>query len=128
MELTIIEETEQPIFKRTHLACEATFEASVPSRGVVAQRLCEKRDVKPELVVIRTITSRFGGGTARIDAYVYTDAETLKRLEAEHLLERTAKTTAQPVPEPAVEETPEEAVADTAESEEEPAEEKKDSA
>ena len=108
MELATTEETEQPIFGRTRLILNATFEASVPSRGVIAQRICEARGVAPELVVIRTITSRFGGGHATIEAYVYEDAKQLARIEAEHLVERTKKTMAQaPEAEPQAEPAPE---------------------
>ncbi|MFT4308831.1 MAG: hypothetical protein ACMXYM_05710 [Candidatus Woesearchaeota archaeon] len=107
MELATTEETEQPVFGRTRLILNATFEASVPSRGVIAQRICEARGVAPELVVIRTITSRFGGGHATIEAYVYEDAKQLARIEAEHLVERTKKTMAQaPEAEPQAEPEP----------------------
>ena len=109
MELSTIEETEQPLFGRTRLTLQATFEASVPSRGVVTQRICEDRDVKPDVVVIRSITSRFGGGIATVEAYVYENAARLAELESKHHVERTNKTMAQPAepaesePEPAPE-------------------------
>ena len=123
MELTTTQETAQPIFGRTHLTLTASFEASVPSRGVITQRICEDRDVKPELVVIRTIKSRFGGGHAIIDAYVYEDAERLARIESEHLLERTKKTMAAPQAPAETEEAPQ-----AAEPEAEPAQESTDAA
>ena len=107
MELVTLETVEEPLYSRTHLVLEARFEASVPPRGVVAQRICEEHDVPMDRVIIRSITSRFGGGLATVDAYIYTDAARLRELEPEHLVERTKKTA------PAAQQTVEEAVEET---------------
>ena len=124
MELTTTQETAQPIFGRTHLTLTCTFDASVPARGLVAQRISEQRSVKPELIVIRTITPRFGGSTATIDAYVYEDAAKLKELESQHFVDRTKKTIPEDAPAESVEEAVEAAEAPVEEAEE-PAEDEK---
>ena len=92
MELTTTSSTEEPLFSRTHLILEATFEASVPARGVIAQRLSDEHGVPLERIVIRTISPRFGSSTAVVDAYVYADEAKLREIEGEHLVTRTKKT------------------------------------
>lgn len=91
MELTIISEDKQPLYKRTHLTLGITYEAATPSRGEVASTLAEQREVGTDRVAVRSIESRFGGGSARADAYVYDDATSLEQLEQAHLVARTRK-------------------------------------
>lgn len=147
MELTIVSEAKEPLYKRVHLTLGVSYEGATPSRGEIASNLAEQREVGTDRVAIRRIESRFGGGSATADAYVYDDAAALTSLEHEHLTTRTgkglgpAKTEAHSAPaaapeepaaapaepaEPAAEEAPLEKASDSAEAEPAAEDESKD--
>lgn len=99
MELTIQEEHSQPVFGRRHLIMNVTFEEAVPSRGAIATQIAESQNVSLDLVSVRRIDPRFGGGSATVEAVVYENKDALVKYEQAHLLERTKKTSATSEPE-----------------------------
>jgi|AntRauTorckE6833_2_1112554.scaffolds.fasta_scaffold151838_1 ribosomal protein S24E len=96
MELKIIEQTPQESLKRTTIHARVFADAQSPSRQVIADALAEELDVKRDLVVVHKILPAFGDKSAEIHARVYTDAEVMKTLERENLLEKNKKVEAKP--------------------------------
>ena len=105
MEVTVQEESTQPVFSRRRLHLTISFEEAVPARGTLLAALAEKQDVAPSTVAIRQIRSRFGGGIADAEAYIYENAEALAKFEQKHIVERTSKTMAAPAKEAPADET-----------------------
>ncbi len=54
---------------------------STPSRSSLKELIAKKYQIKPELVAIRHIYTKFGSQKARVIANIYQDEKTLKFLE-----------------------------------------------
>lgn len=125
MKLNIIEQTPQESLKRTTVHARVFADAQSPSRQVVADALAEELSVDRNLVVVHKILPAFGDKSAEIHARVYTDAEVMKTLERENLLEKNKKVEPEPEPEPEVEEEPAEDEPESEDEESDDSEEEK---
>ncbi len=105
MKISINSKQENPLLNATMVEATLSYEKATPSRPEVVKELAKQLKVKPELVVVRKITTAFGETIASVSAYVYKDEETLRRVEQEWLLKRSA-------PKKAEEQGPQEAKAE----------------
>lgn len=108
MELKIINETQQGALKRTTVHARVFSDAQSPSRQDVADALAEEMGADRSMVVVHKILPAFGDKSSEIHARIYTDANVMKELERENLLEKNKKVEPEPEPEPEAEEPAEE--------------------
>jgi ribosomal protein S24E len=80
MELKIIEENENPLFKRKEVVVAVEAE-SVPSNAEVAKALAEKFSSPEEAIRVRTIKGNFGVKEFKIVANIYGSKEDLEATE-----------------------------------------------
>jgi ribosomal protein S24E len=113
-ELKIIQETENPLFKRKEILADWT-DNTLPKATDVAQTLSEKFSVPLENVALKNIIGKFGSKTFEVQANIYENQEELNKTEPKH--NRPA-----PKEEPKAEAAPAETSAEPAA--EQPAEEK----
>ncbi len=111
MDFEFTKEEENKLLNRTELDFVLTYDGATPSRKEILGKLCALRNVKPELCVLSSLKTEFGKQEIAAQARIYTDAEALKSIELEHVVEHSTFA-------PDVPEAPEEA------EEEAPAEEK----
>lgn len=79
--LEIAEQKENPLFPRKEVLAVASGFSSTPSRAEVVKALAEKLGSDEEKIVLRRIEHEFGAREARVFAFVYPDAATLKKFE-----------------------------------------------
>ena len=79
MSLSNIIQVEKPLLSRTEVSAELSFTGKTPSREEVLKQLTEQ--LKAQHVVLKRIKSGYGSQVAKVDAYVYSSAESLKRFE-----------------------------------------------
>lgn len=79
MELKIINEVERPLMGRKELMLSMNFTGSTPKNIDVKKAVANAAKAKEELVVVKKIMQKFGFENAEVIAYVYHDAESLKR-------------------------------------------------
>jgi ribosomal protein S24E len=80
MELKIISDIENPLFKRREIEGEIKGEIT-PSRTDVAKLLSEKFSVPVENIKIRTILGKFGSKIFLINANIYSSKEDKDKIE-----------------------------------------------
>ena len=80
MELKILEQNENPLFKRKAITAVATSEIA-PSNEEVKKQIADKTSSKPELVIIEGIHGSFGSKEFKITAKIYASEEDLKNTE-----------------------------------------------
>jgi small subunit ribosomal protein S24e len=88
MELEIIKEKETPLLSRKRVTVTCTYEGKTPSRVDLRKKIAEKLKVQEDLLVIRHIYTRFGQTWAKAITHVYSDAETMMRLEGSHMVDK----------------------------------------
>jgi ribosomal protein S24E len=89
MEMEILRERENPLLERKEVEFRISHpNAPTPKRAEVLDLLSKKLGVKPELVVIRRISTLHGRSYSSGLAHVYQRAERLLSVEPKHLLER----------------------------------------
>ena len=105
MELKILNETENALFKRKEIVVTTEAEA-VPSEVEVAKALAEKFSSTEDAVKVKTIKGNFGSKEFKIVANVYSSKEDLESTEPQP----KKKDGDEPAPaeKPAEEETPKE--------------------
>ena len=81
MELKLLEKKEAPLLSRTEVKAELTFENATPSNEQVRDKIASLMSVNNSLVVIKNIYTKFGARKASVNALVYSDENTLKRIE-----------------------------------------------
>jgi ribosomal protein S24E len=70
MELNILTEKENPLFKRKEV--QVTIESEkAPSKDDAAKMLANSFSSKPESIQIKKIEGKFGGNSFKIDANIY---------------------------------------------------------
>jgi len=79
MSLTTIAKAEKPLLSRVEVSAELPFTGKTPSKDEVLKQLTEQ--FKAGHVVLKRITSGCGSQVAKVAAYVYSSAESLKRFE-----------------------------------------------
>jgi small subunit ribosomal protein S24e len=90
MELTIKEETYNPVLERNEIIFEAQVEKTL-SRADVRKKLAALKNVNEANIVIKYIKQNFGQQTCYGKAHIYKSLDVLKRLEPKYLLERGTK-------------------------------------
>jgi ribosomal protein S24E len=89
VEVEVISKSENILLARTELEVRLTHDAkATPKREEVQKKVADLESTKPELVIVRRMEPEFGMGATHGTVRVYKDAETLKRLEAHHILVR----------------------------------------
>ena len=111
MKVTITEKKENALLSRVEVSGSVSFDGATPKRSDVIVQVASALKTKPELVIVRKLDSKYGGGEAVLSAHAYKDAAALERVEREYMRTRNKL----PEPEPVEEE-----------AKEEPAEEKKE--
>ena len=127
MNIEITINNDRPVLSRKEIEAKLSFEGTTPSRNEVVKEVAKKTGAKEELVVVREIKTSFGETTAKVTAFVYTDAKVMKDVEGKHMAKRhevPEKPAAEATPAAAPAETPVEPAAEEAPAAEAPAEEK----
>jgi small subunit ribosomal protein S24e len=88
MDIEIIKEKETPLLSRKRVTAWAHSEGVTPSRKKICIELSKHLKVKPELVIVRHIYTRFGVQKAKLIAHVYDDRNVLVKLEGKKLVEK----------------------------------------
>jgi len=88
MNVDIVSKTENKLLDRKEVEAEVTFEGATPKKADIKQTLGTKLAANPDLMVIRTISSRFGQGAVRVVAHVYKDKASLEATEPDYIKKR----------------------------------------
>jgi len=88
MDVTILEEEENPMLHRTDVRFETTHEEETPARSEVRDTLAAQLDKSDEEVVVHRLDTKFGMRTTVGYAKVYDSPEDALDVEHEHMLER----------------------------------------
>ena len=89
MELQIINDKSNPLLKRRDVSIKISDKAT-PSRTEVKNKLAALANSKPELIVIESLDTVFGGQEVFGTVSIYETEERLKQLAHKHLIERSA--------------------------------------
>ena len=90
MDLTITQQTKNPLLLRTEVQAKIIFEGSTPKRVEVQKELAKAMKAKEDMVIIQTIQTSFGLSKATLVAHVYSDEAAMKANERANLLEKHA--------------------------------------
>jgi small subunit ribosomal protein S24e len=88
MDVTIIEEDENPMLHRTDVRFEVTHDEATPSRLSVRDSLAAKLNKDAEEVVVRKLDTKFGMRKTVGAAKVYESPEDAIDVEQTHMLDR----------------------------------------
>ncbi len=90
--IEIKKKTAEPLMKRTLFSAKMVFEGKTPSRLDIKKELAHALGAKPELLVVRKITTDYGSERAMLEGYFYEDETAMKTLENKHVLLRHLST------------------------------------
>ncbi len=79
MEIRVEAERENKLFERKELSLSATYEGKTPTRAEVAEATCKKLGLSPDTFQVVRIDQGYGEREARIIAYSYSSADSMKR-------------------------------------------------
>lgn len=79
---------EQPLLGRTLIIATMNYEGKTPARKKVREEVAKAAGVKLEELIIRRITTTFGGGEIAIEAAIYKKAEDAKAIEHKSLIKK----------------------------------------
>jgi len=88
MDITILEEDENPMLHRTDVRFEMVHEEATPERLSVRDSLAAKLNKDSKEVVIRELDTKFGMRTTIGHAKVYEAPEFAREVEQEYMLAR----------------------------------------
>jgi small subunit ribosomal protein S24e len=88
MDITIVEETDNPMLHRTDVRFELTHDEATPSRLSVRDSLAAKLNKDAEEVVVHELDTKFGMRTTVGYAKVYEDSEYAANVEQDYMLDR----------------------------------------
>lgn len=88
MELTIQKEQDMPLLSRKDLTVRVAHEKATPSRTSLRGEVAKAAKADAKRVVVRRISTEFGGQASIVEASVYKDAAALERFEPEHIRKR----------------------------------------
>lgn len=132
MKLDIINKKENALLGRTEIEAKLSFEGATPKRAETIKALASAMKTKPQLVVVRSIETHYGGLSADVSACIYSDEKKLELYEREYMRNRNKIEEPAPAEEEPAKEKTEEKPADevkekpAGETDNEPAEEKTD--
>ncbi len=89
--MKLIEEKEEPLFKRKILKFEIEENRATPSRKEVKEMISKYLNADQDLIVIEKIRSTYGKPKFIITVKQYFDKEALKRLEPKYIFTREEK-------------------------------------
>jgi small subunit ribosomal protein S24e len=90
MEITILEEEENPMLHRTDVRFRVSHAEATPDRLGVRDSLAARLGKDADEVVIRTLDTKFGMRKTIGEAKVYESAAHAEDVEQDHMLERNA--------------------------------------
>jgi small subunit ribosomal protein S24e len=88
MELTVLEQEENPLLHRTDVRFEVTHEEATPERLSVRDSLAAQLDKDSDEVVVHELDTKFGMRKTVGYAKVYESPEDATAVEQEYMLER----------------------------------------
>lgn len=88
MNIKIINDNKNQLFKRREISAVLGYEDKTLNRAEIRKETAKKLGVKEELIIIKKVTPEFGTPAAKLEANVYEDEKTLKEVEAEYLIQR----------------------------------------
>lgn len=81
MNITTTDTTKNTLLARTEVKAQIMFNGVTPSVADVQKNVAAKLSAEEARVVVKTIYTKYGGGSADVVAYVYDDEATQKRVE-----------------------------------------------
>jgi small subunit ribosomal protein S24e len=88
MDITILEEEENPMLHRKDVRFQMTHEDATPERLSVRDSLAAKLNKDSKEVVVRNLDTKFGMRKTIGNAKVYESAEIARDVEQDHMLDR----------------------------------------
>ena len=88
MNLQVITDEKNPLFKRREITAKLGYEDKTPSRLEIRKEVAKKLGTKEELVIIKRIIPDYGTPAAKCEANIYDDEKSLKELEEKHMVNR----------------------------------------
>lgn len=107
MNITVTNKIKNDLLSREEIEATINFDGPTPSRQKVLKELSESIKAKPDTVIVKQILTEYGKSFAKVIAYVYTNKETMEKLERKNLIEKHA-VKAEPKKEEAATEAPKE--------------------
>ncbi len=86
--MEIIEKKEHLLLSRTEIIAKDSYTGATPSRGSIKERLTNALKANKELLIIKHIYPKFGFGTAKIIAYLYSNKKDMERIEPEYAFKK----------------------------------------
>lgn len=91
MNLKIISNTPAPLLMRAVITADLDYDKVTPSNEEVRKKVAAVVSADPNLVVVKKIANSYGLRKAKVTAYVYEDALSLKRIEPKEKKDAKAK-------------------------------------
>lgn len=88
MNIQVITDEKNPLFKRREITLKLGYEDKTPSRLEVRKEVAKNLGAKEELVVIKRVIPDYGTPAAKCEINVYDDEKSLKELETGYLVKR----------------------------------------
>lgn len=86
--MEITEKKEHSLLSRTEIIAKDSYTGATPSRDSIKERLANTLKANKELIVIKHIYPKFGFGTAKIIAYLYSNKKDMERIEPEYAFKK----------------------------------------
>ena len=80
MKLKVSKNHEEHLLSRHKIEADLEFDAVVPARKDIIQKLAESFSVEPDLVVVKNVDVVFGTHKAKVHAYTYKSKEERDRI------------------------------------------------
>lgn len=89
MEIEIVEERKNPLFKRNELTVQIShWKESTPTRDEFRKKISALKKAKPDTIVIRKIESTFGMPRSDALVHIYETSDLAIKTEPIHILKR----------------------------------------
>lgn len=96
MEIEIIEERENPLFKRNELTVQISHRGeATPTREACRKRIAALKNADLDTVVIRSIEGTFGMPASKALIHIYETSDLALKTEAVYILKRNSLTGAE---------------------------------
>jgi small subunit ribosomal protein S24e len=90
MQISVIEEKENPLLNRRELQIKIEHPAGTPARIEVKNRVAAELKVEPQQVIVRSMKTSFGKRETVAAVKIYQSAESAQQIEADYVLKRNA--------------------------------------
>ena len=111
--MEVVKNIENKLLNRKEIIAKIDDNETSLKRYDVKVQLAKKLKVKEDLIIVQNISQHFGSRAVKVTAYVYDNADALKKLTPEHIAKRNVapekpaeETVEEAAPAPAAEETP----------------------